>query len=117
MTPPIADAATCAWAARFAGYRAIDVPRRHRFNRMPDADRAAKELTDDALESEIELVGELVVAATSSSGPLAQDQIDRLLGIVPAPAGSQPGDPYPAARQPAARHPAAPEEAPSTSAG
>jgi hypothetical protein len=38
-------------------------------------------LTDDELQSEIELVGDLVVAATSSDGPLPQDEIDRLLGI------------------------------------
>ena len=38
-------------------------------------------LTDDELQSEIELVGDLVVAATSSDGPLPQDEIDRLLGV------------------------------------
>jgi len=47
-------------------------------------------LTDDELRSEIELVGDLVVAATSSDGPLPQDEIDRLLGVhlvhdLPAP--------------------------------
>jgi hypothetical protein len=40
-------------------------------------------LTDDDLESEIELVSELVVAATSSDGPLDQDQVDQLLGLRP----------------------------------
>jgi hypothetical protein len=40
-------------------------------------------LTDDALESEIELVSVLVVAATSSDRPLRQDEVDRLLGIDP----------------------------------
>lgn len=40
-------------------------------------------LTDDVLESEIELVSELVVAATASDGPLAQDVVDRILGIAP----------------------------------
>ena len=40
-------------------------------------------LTDDDLESEIELVSELVVAATSSDGPLGQDQVDDILGISP----------------------------------
>lgn len=48
---------------------------------MPDPDGSLQELTDGALQSEIELVGELVVAATSASGPLGQAQIDRLLGI------------------------------------
>jgi hypothetical protein len=38
-------------------------------------------LTDDALESEIELVSVLVVAATSSDRPLSQDEVDLLLGI------------------------------------
>jgi hypothetical protein len=40
-------------------------------------------LTDDALESEIELVSVLVVAATSSDRPLRMDEVDRLLGIDP----------------------------------
>jgi hypothetical protein len=40
-------------------------------------------LTDDALESEIELVSVLVVAATSSDRPLRQDEVDRLLGVDP----------------------------------
>jgi hypothetical protein len=40
-------------------------------------------LTDHALKSEIELVGDLVVAATSCDGPLPQDEIDRLLGVNP----------------------------------
>jgi hypothetical protein len=38
-------------------------------------------LNDDALESEIEMVSELVVAATSSDGPLQQDEVDLLLGV------------------------------------
>jgi hypothetical protein len=38
-------------------------------------------LTDDDLESEIELVSELVVAATSSDRPLHQDEVDALLGV------------------------------------
>ena len=40
-------------------------------------------LTDDDLQSEIELVGDLVVAASSSDGPLPQKEIDRLLGVHP----------------------------------
>ena len=42
---------------------------------------AQDSLTDGDLKSEIELVGDLVVAATSSEGPLPQDEIDRLLGV------------------------------------
>jgi hypothetical protein len=40
------------------------------------------DLTDDALESEIELVSELVVAATSSDRPLHQEELDQLLGVI-----------------------------------
>lgn len=50
-------------------------------------------LTDGDLQFEIELVGELVVAATSSDGPLSQDEIDRLLGVAPGgPAAAGAGD-------------------------
>ena len=45
---------------------------------MPDARDI---LTDGELQSEIELVGDLVVAATSSEGPMPQEEIDRLLGV------------------------------------
>lgn len=45
---------------------------------MPDA---RDSLTDGELQSEIELVGDLVVAASSSEGPLPQEEIDRLLGL------------------------------------
>jgi hypothetical protein len=38
-------------------------------------------LTDDALQSEIELVGDLVAAASASAGPLAERDIDRVLGV------------------------------------
>jgi hypothetical protein len=48
---------------------------------MPAHDASGENLTDDDLQSEIELVGDLVVAATSSTGPLTQEQIDRLLGV------------------------------------
>jgi hypothetical protein len=44
-------------------------------------DNPDDELTDDVLESEIELVSRLVVAATSSDGPLRQDEVDLLLGV------------------------------------
>ncbi len=40
-----------------------------------------RELTDEALRQEIELVGELVVAATMCSGRMGQDQVDELLGV------------------------------------
>ncbi len=36
---------------------------------------------DPAVLAEIELYGELVVAATGSAGPLPQQEIDRLLGL------------------------------------
>lgn len=42
---------------------------------------AGAELTDDALQGEIELVGDLVVAASASERPLTEDEIDRALGI------------------------------------
>jgi len=46
-------------------------------------DNRDEALTDDALESEIELVSELVVAATHSDGPLGQAEVDQLLGVSP----------------------------------
>jgi len=45
------------------------------------SDKFDDDLTDDDLESEIELVGALVVAATSSARPLRQDEVDHLLGL------------------------------------
>jgi hypothetical protein len=48
---------------------------------MTAPDSSGENLTDDDLQSEIELVGDLVVAATSSTGPLTQEEIDQLLGI------------------------------------
>jgi hypothetical protein len=38
-------------------------------------------LHDETLDAEIQLVGELVVAATGSDGPLSQQQIDAVLGV------------------------------------
>jgi hypothetical protein len=38
-------------------------------------------LSDDDLRSEIELVAELVVAASNSDVPLSQPDIDRILGV------------------------------------
>ena len=40
-------------------------------------------LIDDDLESEIELIGDLVVAATSTDRRLRQDEVDELLGVGP----------------------------------
>ena len=45
-------------------------------------------LTDSDLQFEIELVGDLVVAASASEGPLPQHEVDLLLGL-PA-CGAQP---------------------------
>ena len=42
-------------------------------------------LEDPLVLDEIELYGELVIAASDSDGPLTQDQIDRVLGIRPEP--------------------------------
>lgn len=39
------------------------------------------DLTDEALREEIELVGELVVAATAASGRMCQEDVDHLLGV------------------------------------
>jgi hypothetical protein len=38
-------------------------------------------LHDATLDAEIQLVGDLVVAATTSDGPLTQEQIDAALGV------------------------------------
>jgi hypothetical protein len=40
-----------------------------------------RDLTDEALREEIELVGELVVAATASTGRMGQAEVDQLLGV------------------------------------
>ena len=45
------------------------------------SDKLDDDLTDDDLESEIELVSRLVVAATSSARSLRQDEVDHLLGL------------------------------------
>ena len=39
------------------------------------------DLTDGPLQDEIELVGDLVVAASASDGPLSEAEIDEVLGI------------------------------------
>lgn len=48
-------------------------------------DRAPDELRDAALHEEIELVGQLVVAATSTPHRLTQDEIDKVLGVDDTP--------------------------------
>ena len=45
------------------------------------ADAHDDNLTDIDLRYEIELVGDLVVAASASDGPLHQDELDLLLGV------------------------------------
>ncbi|MDF2145418.1 hypothetical protein [Knoellia sp. p5-6-4] len=42
------------------------------------------DLTDGALQDEIELVGDLVVAASSSERPLTEAEIDEVLGVIRA---------------------------------
>lgn len=44
-------------------------------------DDGGDELRDPALHEEIELVGQLVVAATSTPGRLSQEEIDHVLGV------------------------------------
>ena len=59
--------------------------------------RAGADLTDDALQDEIELVGDLVVAATASDEPLTEDEIDAALGIDrghPLPPDDNAGTPH-----------------------
>ena len=53
---------------------------------MAAADADEDNLTDNDLQSEIELVGDLVVAASASDGPLPQDEVDLLLGVCPGAA-------------------------------
>jgi hypothetical protein len=62
---------------------------------MAAADPHDDNLTDDDLESEIELVGDLVVAATSSDGPMPQHEIDRLLGVHAGRSPAERPDPEP----------------------
>jgi hypothetical protein len=49
---------------------------------QPD-DARPDELRDTALHEEIELVGQLVVAATSTPDRLSQEEIDKVLGVEP----------------------------------
>jgi hypothetical protein len=41
----------------------------------------SRRLDDDELAAEIEMYGDLVVAASEAEGELSQSQIDRLLGV------------------------------------
>ena len=52
-------------------------------------------LTDNDLQSEIELVGDLVVAASACDGPLPQDELDLLLGVRPGDVPSKKAGPAP----------------------
>jgi hypothetical protein len=45
------------------------------------AHKADSRLEDPMVLDEIELYGELVIAASSSDEPLSQDQIDHVLGL------------------------------------
>jgi len=74
---------------------------------MAAAEAQGDNLTDGDLQSEIELVGDLVVAATSSDGPMAQDEIDRLLGVDPS--GAAPAAVDPSAVDPGTGDPSAVE--------
>ena len=47
------------------------------------------DLTDGALQDEIELVGDLVVAASASERPLTEAEIDEVLGVIRAQAASE----------------------------
>jgi len=40
---------------------------------------------------EIELYGELVIAASGSEGMLSREEIDRALGLIPRSSGQEPG--------------------------
>jgi len=55
-----------------------------------------RDLQDSTLLDEIEMYGELVIAASASEGPLPANQIDLILGVGPPSrsherAGSTPG--------------------------
>jgi len=40
-------------------------------------------LTDSVLLTEVEMTTNLIIAASEADGPLSQEEIDRILGIVP----------------------------------
>jgi hypothetical protein len=62
---------------------------------MAAADSEDDNLTDDDLQSEIELVGDLVVAASACDGPLPQDEVDLLLGVRSGGVNSHEAEPAP----------------------
>lgn len=47
--------------------------------------KADSRLEDPTALDEIEMYGELVIAASASDQPLSQDQIDKVLGLRPEP--------------------------------
>jgi len=51
--------------------------------RSLDHVRQDPSLNDEQLETEIKLVGDLVLAASQAEGPLSEGQIDELLGVAP----------------------------------
>ena len=55
----------------------------------PVAHKADSRLEDPLVLDEIELYGELVIAASSSDEPLSQEQIDLALGLRPAESSRQ----------------------------
>ena len=57
--------------------------------RSLDHVRQDPSLNDEQLETEIKLVGDLVLAASQAEGPLSDDQIDELLGVAPDDADAQ----------------------------
>jgi hypothetical protein len=56
----------------------------------PAMSEADPRLHDPVALAEIELYGDVVIAATASPGPLPRDQLDALLGVRPVPRGSVP---------------------------
>lgn len=52
--------------------------------------RDDEELRDAALHDEIELVGELIVAASTVDGPLSDREIDDALGLCATPSDAVP---------------------------
>jgi hypothetical protein len=56
-------------------------------------------LHDEQLETEIRLVGDLVLAASQSDEHLSDEEIDAVLGLVPA-SGGEPGGPAAAGADP-----------------
>ncbi|WP_432537960.1 hypothetical protein [Kineococcus arenarius] len=55
-----------------------------------EPDTGAGPLADDALAEEIELYADVVVAASESDGPLADSDLDRVLGVDDAVPGAAP---------------------------